>query len=318
MTVELPALKDVRAQAAQWLERQQRADWNERDAAELAAWLAADSAHAVAFWRVELAWQRTARLAALRPPANTPETPRWRSWSAITRSAALVAIAAVSGLGIYFARPGEQTQVYATNLGGRKTLALPDGSQIELNTNTVLRISKTDNRRVWLDRGEAFFQVVHDPDHPFVVDVGPRRITDLGTKFDVRHDETHLKLSVLEGSVSLASKADAAQSLVLTRGDSVVGNGNLLKVKSTAPKAVADELGWRRGVLVFDDATLEQAAKEFNRYSATKIVVVGAEAANLRVVGTFPTDGVEGFLDVAKHILKVRVERRGSETVITR
>ena len=309
-------LKDVRAQAADWLERQQRPDWSKQGAAELEAWLAAHPAHAVAFYRVEFAWQRTERLAALRPPRSA-QGARSKVWSALTRSAALVAVAAV-GLGIYLGNKDPGTQTYATNLGGRKTLSLPDGSQIELNTNTTLRISKADNRRVWLDKGEAYFQIVHNPNHPFVVDIGPRRITDLGTKFDVRHDEAHLKISVVEGSVSLASKAEGAQSLILTRGDSVIGNGNSLKVKSAPLQSVADELGWRRGVLVFDNITLAEAAAEFNRYSAGKIVVSDPKAAHLRIVGTFPTDGVEGFLDVAQHILKVRVARRGQQTVISR
>jgi len=311
------ALKDIRAEAAGWLERQQHADWNEQCAAELESWLGADPANAVAYYRIEFAWQRTERLAALRPAQREPQSLSSRFRVAFKRSAAVVAIAAVAGTGLYLGTRDPGTQTYATNIGSRKTLSLPDGSQIELNTNTILRMSKADNRRVWLDRGEAFFQVVHDPKHPFVVDIGQRRITDLGTKFDVRHDDTHLKISVVEGSVSLASKTDGAQSLILTRGDSVIGNGNVLKVKNTPPQSVTAELGWRRGVLVFDNTTLAEAASEFNRYTANKIVVADSRAANMRIVGTFPTDGIEGFLDVAQHILKVRVEHRGNQTVIS-
>ncbi len=150
------------------------------------------------------------------------------------------------------------------------------------------------------------------------MDLGTRRITDLGTKFDVRHDDSQLKISVVEGSVSLASKADGAGSLILVRGDSVIGSGNSLKVKNSPLRDVAGELGWRRGVLVFDNITLAEAASEFNRYTSHKIVINDSKAANLKVVGTFPTDGVEGFLDVAQHILKVRIERRGLQTMISR
>lgn len=313
----MTALKDIRAEAASWLERRQRPDWSEQNATELDAWLSADPANAVAYYRIEFAWQRTERLAALRPPQPNAGSLPSRLKTALTRSAAVIAIAAIAGTALYLATRDRGTQIYATNIGSRKTLSLPDGSQIELNTNTTLRISKADNRRIWLDRGEAFFQVVHNPNHPFTVDIGQRRITDLGTKFDVRHDDAHLKISVLEGSVSLASKTDNTQSLILTRGDSVIGNGNSLKVKNAPPQLVTDELGWRRGVLVFDNITLAEAASEFNRYTESKIVVSDPKAANLRIVGTFPTDGVEGFLDVAKHILKVRVERRGNETVIS-
>jgi transmembrane sensor len=313
----MTALKDIRSQAADWLERQQRSGWNEQDASQLETWLAADPAHAVAYYRIEFAWQRTERLAALRPPQHEPRSLPTRFKAAFARSAAAIAIAAVAGTALYLGTRDPGTQTYATNVGSRKTLSLPDGSQIELNTNTTIRISKADNRRVWLDKGEAYFQVVHDAKHPFTVDIGQRRITDLGTKFDVRHDEQHLKISVVEGSVSLASKMDGVQSLILTRGDSVIGNGNALKVRNAPPQSVSDELGWRRGVLVFDNVTLAQAVSEFNRYTTGKIVIADPKAANLRIVGTFPTDGIEGFLDVAQHILKVRVERRGDQTVIS-
>ena len=184
MSAAPATLKSVRAQAADWLERQQRADWKESDAAELRAWIAADPTHAVAFYRVEFAWQRTARLVALRPPMRKQAAAR-RSLLAITRSAALLVGVALVGLGVYFTAPSEDTQTYTTGIGARKTLSLADGSQIELNTNTVLRISTSDNRRVWLDHGEAYFEVVHNPNHPFMVDVGQRRITDLGTKINV-------------------------------------------------------------------------------------------------------------------------------------
>lgn len=313
----MTALKDIRSQAADWLERQQNSGWSQQDASALETWLDADPTHAVAYYRIEFAWQRTERLAALRPPLHKAHSLPSRFKAAFTRSAAVVTIAAIAGAGLYLGARDPGTQTYATNVGSRKTLSLPDGSQIELNTNTTLRISKADNRRVWLDKGEAYFQVVHDMKHPFTVDIGQRRITDLGTKFDVRHDEQHLKISVVEGSVSLASKTDGAQSLILTRGDSVIGNGNALKVRNTPPQSVTDELGWRRGVLVFDNITLAEAASEFNRYTTSKVVIADPKAANLRIVGTFPTDGIEGFLDVAQHILKVRVERRGDQTLIS-
>ncbi len=115
-------------------------------------WLAADPVNAVAFYRTEFAWRRTERLAALRPPRNV-QGARSKLRSILARSAALVAIAAL-GVGVYLGIKDPGTQTYATTIGSRKTLSLPDGSQIELNTSTILRMSKADNRRVWLDRGK--------------------------------------------------------------------------------------------------------------------------------------------------------------------
>ncbi len=56
-------------------------------------------------------------------------------------------------------------------------------------------------RTVTLDGGEAYFEVVHDARHPFVVLAGNRRITDLGTKFSVSREGDHVQVVVKEGRV---------------------------------------------------------------------------------------------------------------------
>src|SRR3546814_9906377 len=90
------------------------------------------------------------------------------------------------------------TMRYDTPVGGQRLIALADGSQIELNTKTVVRtaVSKT-LRRVWLDNGEVFFEIAHDAAHPFVIFAGPKRITVLGTKFSVSPDGDKVSVSML-------------------------------------------------------------------------------------------------------------------------
>ena len=80
--------------------------------------------------------------------------------------------------------------MFSTEVGGHETVTFSDGTRIELNTNTVLRARMTTAQRtVWLDKGEAYFQVKHDPAHPLTVIAG-HRVTDLGTEFLVRDDAT--------------------------------------------------------------------------------------------------------------------------------
>ena len=102
---------------------------------------------------------------------------------------AALGVVVLAGLGFaawhYFAPPGGQ--VFATTLGSHRIIKLADGSRIELNTDTVARVDVTATRRlVSLEKGEAYFEIVHDPVHPLVVLAGKQRITDLGTKFSVR------------------------------------------------------------------------------------------------------------------------------------
>ncbi|HEY5237732.1 MAG TPA: FecR domain-containing protein [Rhizomicrobium sp.] len=313
-----PGTKAIRAAASEWLERQERPDWGAREQAELDAWLGESAAHLTAYWRVEAAWRRTERLAALRSSEAHETSMRRRIRALLGKAAAAVAAVAMLAIGGNFLLRNSHEKVYATQIGGHRTLVLKDGSRIEINTDTILRVSDNDERRAWLDKGEAYFQIIHDAKRPFVVVAGNRRITDLGTKFVIRQDDMHFKVAVLEGLVRLAAKKDDAQSLLLEPGDSAIAKGNSLAVNKAAVSQLANELGWRRGVLVFDNETLGEAANEFNRYNSGKIVVADSAAANLRIVGTFPTNGVDGFVDVAQHILGVRVEKHGNETVISR
>jgi transmembrane sensor len=91
-----------------------------------------------------------------------------------------------------------------------------------------------------------------------------------------------------------------------------------MTVTKTSPQRLQNDLGWRRGVLVFKHTSLAAAAAEFNRYNQQKLMVADAASARLTINGTFRTVDVDAFVDVAQDILRLHVERRGDETVISR
>jgi transmembrane sensor len=222
------------------------------------------------------------------------------------------------GSALYYSSP-RQT-IYSTSLGERKTIVLSDGSQIELNTNTILRttIDKRD-RVVSLDRGEAYFEVRHDTARPFIVVAGDHRVIDLGTKFLARRDMNRLRVVVVEGRVRLDAVGGHGQpSATLAEGDVAVATAdNMSMTKKTSIK-LASELSWRHGMLVFDNTMLADAAAEFNRYNNKKLVVVGAEAARMTIDGKFRTSDVVLFARAARVLLGLRAEGRGDELVISR
>jgi transmembrane sensor len=317
---DLPSgARDIKARAADWLERRVCENWNEQDQAKLEAWLSQSPAHRVAYLRLESVWSRTYRLAPLR--GRTQDSARRRLLPILGRVAAGLVIIVMIGAGTaqYFSGPSEKT--YATELGGHRVVTLADGSRIELNTATTLRTRiGTRSRMVWLDRGEAFFQVRHDAARPFVVMVGDRRVTDLGTKFLVRRDSAHLEVAVMEGRVRFGAADGDAQSreTLLTPGDVATGTANSVSVTKAPLQKLAGEIGWRHGVLVFSHTTLASAAAEFNRYNRRKIVVADPSAARLTIDGTFQTDRVDVFTDLAKEVLGLRIEERGDQAVISR
>lgn len=321
-TAPLSGAAEIELRAAQWLEQRAFAHWTEEDGASLSAWLAESVEHQVAFYRLEFAWSRTERLAVLRTglPLRARENPR--SWTdrAKLLAAILIAVSICAG-GAYRYLLAPEGKAYATDIGGRKILILSDGSKIELNTNSEVRVATEGTaRKVWLTKGEAFFQVRHDAARPFTVMVGDRKITDLGTKFLVRRQQDGVIVSLVEGRARIESLATDSKSQVadLTPGDVARATHASLSVSRAPIAKLETELGWRRGVLIFHDTPLAAAAAEFNRYSRQQLVVADPSIAKLTVDGTFPSSRIETFARLARDVLGLRVETRGDRIVIAR
>ncbi len=288
----LPDSEAISARAAAWIVEKNTGDWSEADEAAHEAWLEESPAHRIAHWKLEQAWERTQRLVALKPSrrgARLAAVSR-RIWPVLLRGAAALAlVCAGAAATLYFSRPPRE-QAYATTIGGHETLALDDGSRIELNTDTAIRIAMSGKtRRIWLDKGEAYFDVHHDAARPFMVMAGNARVVDLGTKFTVRREEKRLNVSLIEGRAELNNGEIGAnaRSAVLKPGDVAVATKDTLAVTRKANETLKAALGWRRGVLVFDDTELVSAAREFNRYNRKKVILADAHAAHLRIGAPF-------------------------------
>jgi transmembrane sensor len=314
--------KEIKTRAAQWLERQERPDWSEKDRAELEEWLAQSTAHEVAYVRLESAWARTERLVVLRPlaaaKANTPEQIGRKHFAPVLiRAAAVFTLVAALAVGAYYTlQPLDRT--YSTPVGGRETLTFADGTRIELNTNTVLRARMTtDQRIVWLNRGEAFFQVKHDATHPFIVMIGEHRVTDIGTQFSIRRGQNDVQVAVTQGRVTFDAPGVASQAALLKQGDVAVASAQSMSVTRKTTQALSDELGWRRGIIVFRHTTLADAAAELNRYNRVKLIVTDPLAARRTIGATFRTSDVELFARVAEVALGLHVADRGNEIEVS-
>jgi transmembrane sensor len=317
--------EQIENEAALWVAR--RADPDVRAAEEetFTAWLDASPTHKLAYWRLERVWEEADRLKALRdPPAPAPARRRLllEKWKPLALAAGL---AAGIGLAVIMTDPeiraafiGGETRI-ETNSGGRQLVSLADGSAVELNTATRLRAYVTrGERKVWLDQGEAYFEVAHDPEHPFIVYAGPRTITVLGTRFSVRRDGERVTVAVRDGRVEVAVPGSSvtAQSRLLTRGDMVVADGSSTFVAPTSLDKVEQALSWRVGLINFDQTTLADAAKEFNRYN-TKPIVVAPDVADLRISGAFEARNTAAFGRLMRDGLGLKVSDDGERVMIS-
>jgi transmembrane sensor len=310
----------IEARASQWLGRREFGDWTDDDQREFHAWLDEAPEYRIAFVRLETGWARTARLAALRSSGEEQKPDHAaRAWRLRTRILAGLTFAVVLAAGAaLFAGRSVQT-AYATSVGGHRTITLGDGTLVELNTDTMLHVSMSArNRVVLLDHGEAYFQVRHDNARPFTVMAADHRVVDLGTKFVVRNDSGSLEVSLLEGRARFESADAKTQSAILSPGDVVIAKGSSLSLTKTSTRELDGGLSWRQGLLVFKHTALADAAAEFNRYNRDKLVIADASVARLQIRGTFRTNDIVPFANVARDVLGLHVVRRGEDIVVTR
>ncbi|MEH3039828.1 MAG: FecR domain-containing protein [Sphingomonas paucimobilis] len=293
----------IEDRAAAWLVRRDQPEWSAADAQALADWLAESDAHKVALWRLEAGWDATARLAATRGAA-VERPPRIRllqsrPLQALAASLILLCLFAASILPEWVrSEPPAPLRRFATTVGEHRAMRLPDGSAVTLNTASTLRTAIDNSRRaVWLDRGEAYFDVAHDATHPFVIHAGDRVVTVLGTRFSVRRDGRMVIVAVVEGRVRVedAAGGERGRAAVITAGNVAISRGTSMLLTDRSPARVEAALSWRQGMLTFDRTTLGEAAAEFNRYNHRQIRIADARTAQIRIGGTFEATDIDAF-----------------------
>lgn len=261
-------------QAIDWHVR--LAEANEDEWADFVVWLEADAAHGDAYDAVAAQDRAIGEVefpahVAVPVAANDNPPRRWTWMAGGAVAAALAAALLVPALTTRSAAPYE----VATRPGERQTVALADGTKIELSGGTRLRLDRTDTRVATLVGGEATFHVRHDAARPFAITTGAITIRDMGTVFDVTRDGARVSLAVAEGAVSFRS---GRQALVLKAGDALVADERIgqLTRATVAPGAVGS---WRSDTLSFDGQPLGEVAAQINRLYATGLTVEGSLSA---------------------------------------
>ncbi|AXP04356.1 FecR family protein [Pseudomonas fluorescens] len=322
---ECPCGQDrVRDAAAQWFVRLQAPAMSVEERQRFEAWLDEHSNHRDEIQLLQGIWSATdllpkERLRALceAPAKRSPRRPLLRYAVAAGLFAAALGLGLFSGLSSSTDYSGE----YATAFGERRHIALPDGSVIDLNSRSRVRIQFAHRqRRVELAEGEALFTVEHDAGRPFTVDAGNGQVTVTGTRFDVRRDADKTRVAVEQGSVKVQGRdAPRTQYVSLTPG---LGTQIDAQGKVATPYAVNAEAltAWRNGKLVFNNAPLKEVAEEVSRYRANPLRVGSAAVGNLRLTSVFRSDDPEALLKALPSILPVAVRTLddGSQEIIAR
>jgi transmembrane sensor len=353
MIVSADSHDKIETTAGDWLARQQSDEWTAESQEHLEQWLNESPLHQVAYLRIEHAWEQAGRLKVLAtgergrvpPPGSWAQSPffgsrserasrsdghrrLWRRASAAL--AASVALAACfSAVWLWTSRG----TAYRTPVGGLEQISLPDGSTLTLNTDSAARLQFTEHeRRVKLERGEAFFDVAKDPSRPFVVEAQDRRVVAVGTQFSVRREDGDgdIRVVVTEGTVRMegdsdggkppqptaAAKLNGPDGVLLQAGTIAHASGANVLLEKPAGPAAQEALSWRQGVLVFHDLTLAQAAAEFNRYNTRQLVVTDPAVAELTIAGSFRTNNIEAFVRLLEKGYPIKARSSGDQVLL--
>ena len=298
-------------EAAAWFTRLKQPAVSESSVDEFMAWRRIP-ANDDAYSAVEARWRQADRV------RNDPDLvriteaallrPRFaaRLRQGVRRNAlplALAVTACIAGAVAVLVAVRMQSQTYATDVGARQVVRLDDGSVLHLNTDSKVRVGfRRDERRLVLARGEAFFEVAHDPQRPFIVEAGDARVRAVGTKFDVRRAGEATSVTLVEGRVQVAREA-RPDRWTLTPNQQITLDG-----APATPRAAdgADVTSWTTGRLRFRRTPLASAIAEVNRYSRTKISLQAAGLDATQVSGVFDTGDTPAFVSAVSEIFDLK------------
>ena len=331
---ELIAIEET---AAAWMVERDRGLSRERER-EFSHWLQADARHAAVFQALAETW---ALLGEAQPStgefaeAERTWTRRRRNWIPATLAAAAMALVCVGVWRFVDSTRAGAAQPFAiasvTEIGALRKIPLPDGSVIQLNTDSEVDVRVTrEERRVTLTRGEAHFTVAKNRERPFIVSVGGVDVRVVGTVFNVRLRKETVDVLVTEGIVRVGA-ADAGAVVDINAATdepahSEVTAGQKLSIGLQAPaisRATREELSvlemkqalaWQARRLDFDATPLEEIVAEMNRYNAHKLVIADSRLTTRRFGGSFPAGDYETIVRMLETNFGVQAERKDGET----
>ncbi|WP_028080422.1 FecR family protein [Solimonas soli] len=324
-------------QAALWWQRLREADVAPETVSEWLDWCQRDAANLQAFEKIEAlggrfeALDAQTRAGLMRellddatpgsaPPADRQRRARkpWRLALAAGFCAALI------GAGVYlYANHGTgavQRAVYVTAKAQSRELELSDGSHVALGAATRLDVAySADVRDLQLGDGEAYFEVAHNVQRPFVVRVGRLKVVAVGTAFNIRKTGAHVEVVVTQGAVDVENAASlnaaqSAQTRLPNDGAIRVAAGQLVVADAAQGLSVrpADRVAattWRQGRLQFVDEDLSIVVANLNRYARHEVVIADASLDGLRYTGTIVQGRETEWLAAIEKVFPVDVQR---------
>lgn len=255
------------------------------------------------------------------------EKPKGR-FSKMTWAVAATLVLALGSLAIYFqlthSDPADHSKnILTTKKGSKSNLVLPDGTRVLLNSDTRLSYNQSfgkQAREVTLE-GEAYFEVVKDVQHPFIVHTNAMDIKVLGTVFNVRayHNEKNTQTTLLEGSVEvILNKRNERNLVVLKPHEKIVVNNHpghevplksdegpvadlsVITIKTNAEDSSILETDWTKNKLAFDQARYSEVFPELERWYGVTITVKDSSVLTRKISGIYENESLSDVMESLK------------------
>lgn len=262
-----------------------------------------------------------------------PATPlrRLRWWKAAVAAAVLV-VAGAATLWIV-TRPALLTA--SAPAGESAFVELPDGSRVWLNAASSLEYQgnmSRHGRRVRL-RGEGYFEVAADQQHPFEVQTQDLSVQVLGTSFNLKayDEDAQLETTLVDGKVAVSLRnaptrrqlLAPGQKLLLTRKNTAGAAGSdwgdfyaQLQHNTPTKDTIASETLWRKGRLQFRDQSFAELAKTMERWYNKRIIIADATLNDNRFSGEFRKEDITQALKALQLIANFTYDMRGDTVII--
>jgi transmembrane sensor len=301
--------KDIREQAARWVERMTEShdSLSPAERGAFGEWIA-DPLHAQEFYAMhnivtimaDLPLAERARLSEWAAKYKGEDEQHSRSRRQVFRWVALAASAiTVMVIGGFYARSQHMFggESFATRTGETKIVTFQEGSVAYLNTRTELRwLPGDEDRRVELSEGEVLFDVVHDEARPFSVMLDNSEIRVLGTRFNVyRKPGGDTTVTVLEGTVEVRGLGQPGWVRTLHQDEQIEYRAVGLVSEPHHTEAQKSAL-WRAHLYQFGDQSIETVVNELTRYTDQRIVIRDPDIAAVHIGGALSTKDIRGSL----------------------
>jgi len=331
----------IQEQASLWISRMDRG-LSQRERQELIAWINQNRKHHESLLSLASLWDDLSVLNELSGIFPLEKVHKKHSIMPSLAMAASMILAVVTSSSLLLGfnpstlfdhETASSIQYYQTEIGEQSTFSMPDGTSMQLNTNSRIEVAYTANhRKLTLLKGEARFDVAKDKTRPFTVISGTQSFTALGTIFNIqKNNEQNMELVVTEGKVLISKSSELLKdvadnfekltthpllaSIVTSGQKAVIENSHPMPIQKISLDQVQRDLAWQQGMLIFDGEPLAKALKEVSRYTDTNFEISDEKIANLKVAGYFKAGDIDGLLQSLNFNFHINYQKT-SENII--